>query len=77
MKNRSRVAGSGCGLQSDEIQKLVGLVLPWCFLPPWLGEGGKRGRGKGWRWTEERGRPIIAKSPDTTPCPIGTPPEGG
>lgn len=53
MKNRSGVVGSGCGFQSDEIQKPAALgITP--VLPAPLAWG----RGWGWGgWMElERGR---------------------
>lgn len=69
VKNRSGVAGSGCGFQSDEIQKPAALGITPVLPAPlaW---------GRGWggcveQLTEGGGRPLNAKSHDT-PCPIGS-----
>lgn len=50
MKNRSGVAGSGCGFQSDEIQKPAVLGITPVLPAPlaWMGRvwiGGLRGGG--------------------------------
>lgn len=49
MKNRSEVVGSGCGFQSDEIQKpaAVGITLLLPAPLAWGGDGGMDGALEG------------------------------
>lgn len=71
MKNRSGVVGSGCGFQSDEIQKPAALGIT-LVLPAPLAWGRGWGWGDGWSLREEGGRPFKAKGHDT-PCPTESP----
>lgn len=70
MKNRSGVVGSGCGFQSDEIQKPValGIALVLPAPPAW---GRDWGWGGGWSLRGEGKRTFKANGQDT-PCPTGS-----